>query len=932
MQTSIPTTTADPVADILRQKHSLLEAIFAPKSVAVIGATERSGSVGRTVLWNLISHPFGGTVFPVNPNRHSVLGIKAYPNLAAIAEPVDLAVIATPAATVPDVIRECVDAGVKGAVILSAGFKETGSAGVALEHRMLAEARRGKLRIIGPNCLGIMSPHTGLNATFASTMARPGSVGFISQSGALCTSILDWSLRENVGFSAFISIGSMVDVGWGDLIDYLGDDPNTQSIVIYMESIGNAQAFLSAAREVALTKPIIVIKAGRTAAAAQAAASHTGALAGSDRVLDAAFRRSGVLRVNTINDLFNMAEVLAKQPRPRGRRLTILTNAGGPGVLATDALIGGGGELAPLTPDTIAALNDILPLHWSHQNPIDILGDADPDRYAKAVEIVAQDPNSDGLLVILTPQAMTDPHATADRLKSVVDRLRHTSLRGKPLLASWMGGAEVASGEAILNGAGIFTFPYPDTAAEVFNYMGRYTYNLKGLYETPTLPPEQAENRALATSMIAAARAEGRSLLTEYESKQLLAAYGIPVVDTRVATTEAEAVELADRIGYPVVLKLFSETITHKTDVGGVRLNIPDAETVRKAFRAIRESIDRWEQKQPNTDQNPTLPAFLGVTVQPMLKLEGYELIVGSSLDAQFGPVLLFGTGGQLVEVFQDHALSLPPLNTTLARRMMEQTCIYQALKGVRGRAPIDLTALEQVLVRFSHLVVEQRWIKEVEMNPLLASPERLIALDARVVLHEPETTEAQLPRLAIRPYPLQYVKLWTMKNGRQVIIRPIQPEDEPLMVKFHQNLSEESVYFRYAHMVKLSQRVAHERLTRICFIDYDRVMALVAEATDPQTDEPEILAAGRLTKLHGTQEAEFSMLVHDRHQGQGLATEILRRLIQVGRDEHLQAITADILPVNHAMQHVCQKLGFTLHRTVDEDMEPMTKAVLVID
>jgi acetyltransferase len=432
--------------------------------------------------------------------------------------------------------------------------------------------------------------------------------------------------------------------------------------------------------------------------------------------------------------------------------------------------------------------------------------------------------------------------------------------------------------------------------------------------------------------MIAAARAEGRSLLTEYESKQLLAAYGIPVVDTRVATTEAEAVELADRIGYPVVLKLFSETITHKTDVGGVRLNIPDAETVRKAFRAIRESIDRWEQKQPNTDQNPTLPAFLGVTVQPMLKLEGYELIVGSSLDAQFGPVLLFGTGGQLVEVFQDHALSLPPLNTTLARRMMEQTCIYQALKGVRGRAPIDLTALEQVLVRFSHLVVEQRWIKEVEMNPLLASPERLIALDARVVLHEPETTEAQLPRLAIRPYPLQYVKLWTMKNGRQVIIRPIQPEDEPLMVKFHQNLSEESVYFRYAHMVKLSQRVAHERLTRICFIDYDRVMALVAEATDPQTDEPEILAAGRLTKLHGTQEAEFSMLVHDRHQGQGLATEILRRLIQVGRDEHLQAITADILPVNHAMQHVCQKLGFTLHRTVDEDMEPMTKAVLVID
>lgn len=895
----------DPAFDILRSQRHPLDAIFAPKTVAVIGATEREGSVGRTILWNLISHPFGGTVFPVNPQRHSILGIKAYPNIAAVPEQVDLAVVVTPAPTVPNVIKECADAGVKGAIIISAGFRETGAEGIELERQVLEHARRGKMRIVGPNCLGVMSPISGLNATFASTIARPGSVGFISQSGALCTSILDWSLRENVGFSAFVSIGAMLDVNWGDLIDYLGNDPQTKSIVIYMESIGNARSFLSAAREVALTKPIIVIKAGRTEAAAQAAASHTGALAGSDDVLNAAFRRCGVLRVDTINDLFNMAEVLAKQPPPKGRKLTILTNAGGPGVLATDALITGGGELAELAPETMTALNEILPAHWSHHNPIDILGDADPERYAKAVEVVAKDPNSDGLLVVLTPQSMTDPTETAEQLKAVI---RDPALRGKPLFASWMGGEEVAAGEAILNKEGIFTFPFPDTAAEVFNYMGRYNYNLRGLYETPTLPIEGEENRSLATKIIEQVRQSGRTLLTEYESKQLLASYGIPVVETRVAASETEAVELADGIGYPVVLKLFSETITHKTDVGGVRLNLPDAETVRKAYRAIETSVI----------QKVGEGHFGGVTVQPMLKLEGYELIIGSSMDAQFGPVLLFGTGGQLVEVFRDRALALPPLNSTLARRMMEQTQIYKALKGVRGRAPIDLTKLEQLLVRFSHLVVEQRLIKEIDINPLLASPDRLIALDARVVLHDLQTTEDQIPKLAIRPYPLQYVQPWLLKSGKEVVIRPIRPEDEPSMVQFHRTLSEESVYFRYFHMVGLKQRIAHDRLTRICFTDYDREMALVADYENPETGNHEILAASRLSRQHGTNEAEFSMLVSDRVQCQGLGTELLRRLVQIGRDEHLDLITAEILSENRPMQRVCEKLGFQMSQIED--------------
>ncbi|HWP47138.1 MAG TPA: CoA-binding protein, partial [Candidatus Limnocylindrales bacterium] len=474
--------TTDPVHDVLRYERQPLDAIFAPRNVAVIGATEKAGSVGRTVLWNLIHNPFGGVVFPVNPNRHSVLGIKAYPHIGAVPDPVDLAVIITPAPTVPGIIGECVDAGVKGAIIISAGFKECGPEGAELEQQILEQARRGKIRIIGPNCLGVMNPLTGLNATFARTMARPGNVGFISQSGALCTAILDWSLQENVGFSAFISIGSMLDVGWGDLIYYLGDNPHTHSIVIYMESIGDARSFLSAAREVALTKPIIVIKAGRTEAAAKAAASHTGALTGSYEVLEAAFRRCGVLHVNNIAYLFHMAEVLAKQPRPRGPRLTIVTNAGGPGVLATDALIAEGGELAELSPETLESLNQLLPVYWSHSNPIDILGDADPQRYAKVLEIAAKDPNSDGLLVILTPQAMTDPTQTAEQLKAYAQN-SHI-----PILASWMGGADVAAGTAILNQAGIPTFPYPDTAARVFNYMWRYSYNLRGLYETPVLP------------------------------------------------------------------------------------------------------------------------------------------------------------------------------------------------------------------------------------------------------------------------------------------------------------------------------------------------------------------------------------------------------------------------------------------------------------
>ena len=896
--------------DVLRQERQPLDVIFSPRNVAVIGATETANSVGRTLLWNLIQSPFGGTVFPVNPKRPSVLGIKAYPNIAAVPEKVDLAVVVTPAAAVPQIIRECADAGVKGAIVISAGFKELGPPGVELERRVLEAARRGKMRLIGPNCLGVMNPLTGLNATFAAGMARPGNVAFISQSGALLTAILDWSVRELVGFSAFVSTGTMLDVGWGDLIDHLGNDPHTKSILIYMESIGDARSFLSAAREVALTKPIIVIKAGRTEAAAKAAASHTGSLTGSDEVLEAAFRRAGVLRVNGIADLFYMAEVLSKQPRPKGPRLTIVTNAGGPGVLATDALITHGGQLATLSDETRASLDTFLPPAWSHNNPIDVLGDAGADRYAKALEIAAKDPNSDGLLVVLTPQDMTEPTQTAEALKP------YAQIDGKPVLASWMGGPEVAGGEAILNKAGIPTFAFPDTAARAFYYMWKYTYALRGLYETPTLVEDGAgdagavPDREAAAAIIRVVRESGRKILTEYESKRLLAAYRIPTVETHVAATEEGAVEWASVLGFPVVLKLFSETITHKTDVGGVKLNLADKEAVHRAFREIRGTVT----------ERVGAEHFHGVTVQPMVKLrDAYEVIVGSSIDPQFGPVLLFGSGGQLVEVYRDRSLALPPLNATLARRMMEQTKIFEALKGVRGRKPADVAALGRLLVRFSQLVVEQRWIEEIDINPLLVSDESLIALDARVVLHDPATPEDALPRSAIRPYPAQYVTTSRLKDGTEVTVRPIRPEDEPLMVTFHRGLSERSVRLRYFHAMKLGARTAHDRLIRVCFGDYDREIALVAERRDEKTGAREVLAVARLSKLPGGTEAEFAMLVSDQWQNRGLGTQLLRMLLQVARDEKLEVVSADVLAENLEMQRVCEKLGFTIRRDAGE-------------
>jgi acetyltransferase len=882
-----------------------LSVFFSPKSVAVIGATEKAGHVGRAILWNLISSPFGGVVYPVNPKRAAVLGIRAYPSISAVPEPVELAVVVTPAESVPQVMRECAAAGVTGAVIISAGFRETGSRGLELERQTLAIAREAGIRLIGPNCLGVMCPVSGLNATFAPAMARPGAVALISQSGAICTALLDWSLREQVGFSAVVSVGSMLDVGWGALIDYLGSDRHTRSIVIYMESVGEARSFLSAAREVALSKPILVIKAGRTELAAKAATSHTGSLAGSDAVLDAAFRRVGVLRINELGDVFNMTGVLARQPSPSGPRLTIVTNAGGPGVLATDALIGLGAEPSTLAPETIEALNEVLPSHWSHGNPIDIIGDAGPERYEQSVRIAVNDPNTDGVLVVMTPQAMSDPVEIAKRLKPFAIR------KSKPILASWMGGEKASEGEAVLNGEGIPTFPFPDAAVRAFHYMWRYSYNLRALYETPAVTEGDVRATDLAAVLIESVRRSGRTLLTEFESKQLLAFYGIPTVATRLAMTEGEAVAAANSLGYPVAVKLNSFTITHKTEVGGVKLALRDASAVVAAYREIQEAVAAKLGAEH----------FNGVTVQSMFSAEGYELIVGSAIDAQFGPVLLFGTGGQLVEVFQDRALSLPPLNTTLARRFIEQTRIFTALKGVRGRKPVDIAALEHLLVRFSQLVLEQKWIREIDINPLLASSETLLALDARVVVYEQTVSPSEIPKPAIRPYPSKYVGQLALRGGELLQIRPIRPDDEPEFVRFHTTLSDESVYRRYFFLMNLESRIRHERLTQMCFIDYDRQMALIAERTLEAGRPGEIVGVGRLIKQSGSKQAEVAVLVSDAFQNRGIGSALVQRLIEFARDEKLELLAASFLADNEPIAKLFKSRGFTINDGLDPEV-----------
>lgn len=882
-----------------------LSKIFQPRSVAVIGASERPGSVGRTVLENLQRAGFGTEIYPINPKHNRLQNLRAYASIGDLPNPPDLAVIATPAPSVPGLVLQCGEAGVCGLIILSAGFSEVGDSGRDYEAQLSQSiARFPDMRVIGPNCLGVMVPSSRLNASFAAGMAKPGRVAFISQSGALCTSILDWSLTEGIGFSYFVSIGNALNVKVGDLIDYFAEDPLTDSIVLYLESVREARRFMSASRAFTRTKPIVVYKAGRFAESAKAAASHTGAMAGVDAVYEAAFHRAGMVRVYRAEDMFDCAGLLARQRTPNGPRLAIITNAGGPGVMAADELLEHHGVLASLSPATIEKLNAVLPSHWSHQNPVDVLGDAGPDRFAKALEIVVSDTNVDGVLVILTPQAMTDPIATAIRVADVASTIR------QPILAAWMGGQSVNPGQQILSQAGIATYGSPDRAVRAFSYLFTYRRNREILYETPQeVPLDGSVNLATAKEQIDEALSSGKDTLTEIESKALLKSFGIPTSIPEPAYSADGAVHLAREIGYPVVLKINSPNILHKTEVQGVVLGIATDQEVEHVYK---EMTERAKRLRPDADIH-------GVTVQPMLtSAEGIELIVGAKQDPIFGAVLMVGAGGITAEVLGDRALELPPLNERLARRMLDSLRIKPLLYGFRGRQAVNIDKLVEVLMRFSYLIAENPLISELDVNPLLATASNVIALDARVILDHKSfgLTPRPYSHLAIRPYPEEYIRSITLKDGARVLLRPIRPEDEPLWHDHLKRCSQRSIWQRFRYLFKES---THEMATRFCFVDYDRTLAIVAEVE--MNGVPAIVAVGRLVADADHSSAEYAILLADDWQGRGLGTILTDYCLEICRSWGINRVRVETSTDNLAMQKIVRKQHFKQLKAGDGDV-----------
>jgi acetyltransferase len=875
-----------------------LDRIFNPKSIAVIGASNEEGSVRYALMKNFTESGFAGHVFPVNLKKTEVLGVKAYLSVEQIPEPVDLAVIATPAGTVPEVLEQCGKAGISGIIIISAGFKEIGPEGRALEERITDIKKKYSMRIVGPNCLGVIRPIMRLNATFMSKMPKPGNIAFISQSGALGSAILDWAMHENIGFSNFVSLGSMIDVDFGDLIDYFGTDPKTKSILMYIEGITDARKFMSAARHFARTKPIIVVKAGKFSESAKAAASHTGSLTGEDMIYDKAFKRAGMVRVEEIADLFNCAAVLGMQPIPRGPNLAIITNAGGPGVMATDALIAQGGTLAKLSEKTVETLNNILPHFWSRGNPIDILGDAKADRYRAVVEACLNDDNVDGLVIIYTAQAVAEPVEVA---QSLAELIRSRSYQNKTILTSFMGFGAVEEANSIFIENNIPTYSTPEQAIKTYHYMYQYKRNLELLYETPEeLPVDVVPPKRPLLTVLRNVATENREILTEVEAKTFLEYYNFPVVKTKIAQTENEAALLASQLGYPVVLKILSPQITHKSDAGGVVLDLTNENEVREAFKRI---VQKAKEYSSHAD-------ILGVTVQPMIKSQGYEVIIGAKADPLFGPVILFGMGGIGVELFKDFAIGIPPLNQTLVRRMMEETKVYQLLKGYRNEPPANIKLLEEILVRFSQMLVDFPQLKEVDINPLFINEKEAFAFDARIVIDPKKVFTKSEPHqhLVITPYPTKYETMWRLRDERTVILRPIKPEDEPLWLEMFQNFSEESIRYRFFQVLK---DTPHETRVRYCNIDYDREIAIVAELTEE--GRKRILGVARVSIEPDGKKGEIAFIVADPWQGLGLGTKLVDYVLEICVDMKLETIYAIMLADNYRAMGLMKKMGFTV-------------------
>ena len=879
-----------------------LGCIFNPKRIALVGVTQNPNSVGGKVLSNLVGSGFNGVVYPVNPSLEAVLGIQCHADVASLPRQPDLAVICSPAQQVPAQVAACGEAGIRGVIIVSAGFKETGEAGRALERRIEEEqARFQGMRILGPNCLGILVPRLNLNASFAPSMPANGASAFISQSGALCSSVLDWALEKRIGFSHFVSVGNALDVDFGDLIDYFGEDEHTRSIILYIESISEARSFMTAARAFARQKPIIAFKAGRFPASAQVAASHTGALASEDAVFDAAFQRTGVARVGDLGDVFDCAALVGRGKVPRGPRLGIVTNAGGPGVIAADALIAERGELARLSPETMAALDEALPPPWSHGNPVDVLGDANPKRVEKAVQIVLADPNVDAVLLIVTPQAMTNPAGMARVLGKLAP------LTPKPVLAAWLGGRAMRDGLPVLVDAGVAAYPTPEQAVRSFMTLVAYARNLETLYETPKdVAIQFPYDRKEAKRRFVAAHLGAGDILAEDVSKELLASYGIPVAAPQVAASAEAAVEVAGRIGYPVVLKVRSPDITHKTDVGGVLLDLDGPEMVTAAYATIERNA---RARRPDA-------RLEGVTVQKMIQArDSLELILGIKKDPVFGTVILAGMGGVGAELLGDRSLGFPPLNERLAMRMLESLRMWPLFTGYRGRKPAAVDQLVEVLIRLSYLAADWPEITELDVNPLLCTPSEVVALDARVVVDRSLVGAETEPyaHLALRPYPEGLVRRQTLKDGTVLTLRPIKPEDEPLWLAMLGSCSKETIYSRFRYLFNWK---THEVATRFCYIDYAREIAIVAEVGEGE--DRKLVGVGRLIADPGHEEGEYAVLIVDAWQNRTLGGILTDYCVEIARGWKLKRVVAQTTTDNAPMVAVFQRRGFGV--TVGED------------
>jgi len=880
-----------------------------PKSVVLIGATETEGTVGRTIMENLMRSE-GRALYPVNPHHDAVLGLECYPSIGDVPAQADLVVVATPAATVPEVIAECVRAEAGGAIVVSAGFGETGAVGQELEREIKAALRGSSMRVVGPNCLGIIRPTVGLNASFLTVEPERGNIALISQSGALGTGMLDWAVSSRIGFSLFASVGSMVDVDFADLVDFLGDDPNTRSILIYMEDIGNARRFMSAARAFARNKPIIVLKPGRYAESAAVALSHTGSMTGADEIYEAAFRRVGVVRVHEVAGLFRAAEVLDSRRLPVGRDVAIVTNAGGLGVMATDSIIEHGGRLAKLPERMIAELDAVLPAYWSHANPLDVLGDAGSDRFVVAVKACLEEPGINGILLIYTPQGNARPDEMAEQIAALAKGSQ------KPIIAALVGGETVENGRRILQAAGIPCYETPEYAVKTYLGMYDYSRNLELLYETPAeLPIDIAPPKHNLNALLRRVAATGRLVLTEEESKHFVTTYGMPIVRQRTARSVEEALKVAADLGYPVVLKVVSHAITHKSAVGGVELGVCSPEDLEGAYARM---MTRVNASEPDA-------RIEGISVQKMVRDIDYELILGMKKDCQFGSVLLFGAGGVGAEGLADFSVSLPPLSQVLARRMMEETRIFKTMhRSPKGVQKPDFCELEELLTMLSNMVVDFPEIAEIDINPVVISRGKALVVDARIVIDESVLSgEPGAPHMVITPYPTRYVAPWRLSDGTEVLLRPIRPEDEPMIGEMLATVSAQSLRFRFFGNVPSFD---HDRLVRFTNNDYDREIAIVAELMQGQ--KKRIVGVARLMGDAMRGSGEFATLIHDDFQGKGLGFKLIDVIIGIAHDKGLHEVTGFIASDNQRMLSVVEQLGFERGKTE----ECVTEVRLALD